>query len=122
MLTPLCSLQLEQDRSRAQEFLIQSLPYLMDAQASLREAALRFIGESQSPGSLSWQPGPGPHRCPGTRSSPVPARAPAAPCRALASPPSPAHTGGLGGCLAWSHHLSSCSPLGSALVRGGSRG
>ncbi|KAK2521515.1 hypothetical protein Q9233_010759 [Columba guinea] len=34
---------LEQDRSRAQEFLIQSLPYLMDAQASLREAALRFI-------------------------------------------------------------------------------
>ncbi|KAK2519482.1 hypothetical protein Q9966_013887 [Columba livia] len=35
---------LEQDRSRAQEFLIQSLPYLMDAQASLREAALRFIG------------------------------------------------------------------------------
>ncbi|KAK2511836.1 hypothetical protein Q9966_016546 [Columba livia] len=34
---------LEQDRSRAQEFLSQSLPYLRDAQASLREAAVRFI-------------------------------------------------------------------------------
>ncbi|KAK2511888.1 hypothetical protein Q9966_016536 [Columba livia] len=34
---------LEQDRSRAQELLSQSLPYLRDAQASLREAAVRFI-------------------------------------------------------------------------------
>ncbi|XP_071658788.1 maestro heat-like repeat-containing protein family member 7 [Patagioenas fasciata] len=41
---PLCSLQLKQDSSRAQEFLIQSLSYLKDAQASLREAAVRFIG------------------------------------------------------------------------------
>ncbi|XP_071656304.1 uncharacterized protein [Patagioenas fasciata] len=35
---------LERDRSRAQELLSQSLPYLRDAQPSLREAALRFIG------------------------------------------------------------------------------
>ncbi|KAK2512962.1 hypothetical protein Q9966_016270 [Columba livia] len=35
--------KLEQDRSRAQEFSSQSLPYLRDAQASLREAAVRFI-------------------------------------------------------------------------------
>ncbi|KAK2511277.1 hypothetical protein Q9966_016674 [Columba livia] len=35
--------KLEQNRSRAQEFLSQSLPYLRDAQASLREAAVRFI-------------------------------------------------------------------------------
>ncbi|XP_064903902.1 uncharacterized protein LOC110356051 isoform X1 [Columba livia] len=41
---------LEQDRSRAEEYLSQSLLYLGDAQASLREAALRFIGESQPPG------------------------------------------------------------------------
>ncbi|KAK2511944.1 hypothetical protein Q9966_016516 [Columba livia] len=35
--------KLEQNRSRALEFLSQSLPYLRDAQASLREAAVRFI-------------------------------------------------------------------------------
>ncbi|KAK2524992.1 hypothetical protein Q9233_009039 [Columba guinea] len=35
--------KLERDRRRAQELLSQSLPYLRDAQASLREAALRFI-------------------------------------------------------------------------------
>ncbi|KAK2511281.1 hypothetical protein Q9966_016672 [Columba livia] len=35
--------KLERDRSRAQELLSQSLPYLRDAQASLREAAVRFI-------------------------------------------------------------------------------
>ncbi|KAK2521118.1 hypothetical protein Q9233_011108 [Columba guinea] len=35
--------KLKQDRRRAQEFLIQSLSYLKDAQASLREAAVRFI-------------------------------------------------------------------------------
>ncbi|KAK2518740.1 hypothetical protein Q9233_012544 [Columba guinea] len=34
---------LEQVSSRAEEFLSQSLPYLRDAQASLREAAVRFI-------------------------------------------------------------------------------
>ncbi|XP_074876964.1 maestro heat-like repeat-containing protein family member 7 [Buteo buteo] len=35
---------LAQDRSRAEEYLSQSLPYLGDAQAALREVAVRFIG------------------------------------------------------------------------------
>ncbi|KAK2516123.1 hypothetical protein Q9966_015171 [Columba livia] len=35
--------KLERDRSRAQELLSQSLPYLRDAQASSRAAAVRFI-------------------------------------------------------------------------------
>jgi len=46
---PLCSLQLAQDRSRDEEYLDQSLPYLQDAQASLRDAAVRFIGEPEPP-------------------------------------------------------------------------
>ncbi|KAM6188800.1 uncharacterized protein WM294_015149 [Sarcoramphus papa] len=46
---PLCSLQLVQDRSRAEEYLKQSLPYLEDAQAPLREAAVRFIGLAVRP-------------------------------------------------------------------------
>ena len=45
MVIPLCSLQLAQDRSRAEEYVDQSLLYLQDAQASLRDAAVRFIGE-----------------------------------------------------------------------------
>ncbi|KAK2510435.1 hypothetical protein Q9233_017744 [Columba guinea] len=35
---------LQQDRSRLEDYLNQSLPYLKDAQASLREAAVRFLG------------------------------------------------------------------------------
>ncbi|KAM6238913.1 maestro heat-like repeat-containing protein family member 7 [Spheniscus humboldti] len=35
---------LVQDRSRVEEYLSQSLPYLKDAQVTLREAAVRFIG------------------------------------------------------------------------------
>ncbi|KAM9239547.1 maestro heat-like repeat-containing protein family member 7 isoform 2-T5 [Leptosomus discolor] len=35
---------LVQKRSRAEEYLNRSLPYLQDAQAALREAAVRFIG------------------------------------------------------------------------------
>ena len=46
---PTCSLQLARDRSRAEEYLEQSLPYLQDAQASLRDAAIRFIGEPPPP-------------------------------------------------------------------------
>ena len=49
---PLCSLQLVQDRSRVEEYLSRSLPYLNDAQVTLREAAVRFIGEPQPLGSL----------------------------------------------------------------------
>ncbi|KAM6032721.1 maestro heat-like repeat-containing protein family member 7 isoform 2-T3 [Theristicus caerulescens] len=36
--------KLVQDRSRVEEYLSQSLPYLKDAQVPLREAAVRFIG------------------------------------------------------------------------------
>ncbi|XP_069631961.1 uncharacterized protein [Haliaeetus albicilla] len=53
MPVPLCplalSLQLVQDRSRAEEYLSQSLPYLGDAQATLREVAVRFIGLAARP-------------------------------------------------------------------------
>jgi len=61
-----CSLQLVWDRSRADEYLQQSLRYLEDAQPSLRKEAVRFIGEQQPPRSLFWQPGPSPRRCAGT--------------------------------------------------------
>ncbi|XP_069631962.1 uncharacterized protein [Haliaeetus albicilla] len=40
---------LVQDRSRAEEYLSQSLPYLGDAQATLREVAVRFIGLAARP-------------------------------------------------------------------------
>ncbi|XP_029862013.1 maestro heat-like repeat family member 5 [Aquila chrysaetos chrysaetos] len=40
---------LVQDRSRAEEYLSQSLPYLGDAQATLREMAVRFIGLAARP-------------------------------------------------------------------------
>jgi len=46
---PVCSLQLARDRSRAEEYVEQSLPYLRDAQAPVREAAVRFIGEPLPP-------------------------------------------------------------------------
>lgn len=48
----LCSLQLVQGRRRMEEYLHDSLPYLKDAQATLRVEAIRFIGEPQPPGSL----------------------------------------------------------------------
>ena len=43
----LCSLQLQRDQSRAEEYLQQSQPYLQDPQGALREEAVRFIGEPQ---------------------------------------------------------------------------
>ena len=46
---PMCSLQLVRDRSRAEEYLERSLSYLRDAQAPVREAAVRFIGEPPPP-------------------------------------------------------------------------
>ena len=95
MPIPLCSLQVVQDRSRAEEYCHQSLPYLQDAQATVREAAVRFIGEPQPPGSLFWQPGPSPCHC--TVSKEQPRAGPWPPS------PSPAHAGGLGGRLAQCH-------------------
>ena len=86
MPIPLCSLQLVRDRSRAEEYLNRSLPYLKDAQATLREAAVRFIGEPRPPGSLFWQPGPTPRRCTGSKAQPCGCQSPpATPCGALAS-------------------------------------
>lgn len=50
----LCSLQLQRDQSRAEEYLQQSQPYLQDPQAAVRGEAVRFIGEPQ-PLCPSWQ-------------------------------------------------------------------
>ncbi|KAJ7406898.1 protein MROH8 [Willisornis vidua] len=50
--------QLEKDRCRAEEYLDQSLPYLKDPQATVREMAVQFTGEPQFPGSLFGQLGP----------------------------------------------------------------
>ena len=62
-----------------EEHVWQSLPYLKDAQATLREAALTFIGEPQPPGSLFWQPGPGPHYYIGSKGQPCGCRRPGCP-------------------------------------------
>ena len=45
-----CSLQLARDTRRVDKYLCQSLRYLEDAQPSLREEAVRFIGEPQPRG------------------------------------------------------------------------
>lgn len=76
---PLCSLQLVQDRSRVEDYLSQSLPYLKDAQVTLRETAVRFIGEPQPLGSLFWQPGPGPSCCTGSQVQPSGCQSPDCP-------------------------------------------
>ena len=104
MPVPLCplalSLQLVQDRSRAEEYLSQSLPYLGDAQATLREVAVRFIGEPQPPGSLFWQ-------------------SPSCPARGLSLPLPPLPTQvGLVAALRSPTPLGYWSSLGSALARG----
>lgn len=54
----LSSLQLMKDKSRAEEYLHQSLPYLRDPQATVREVAVRFIGEPQPLETRFGQPGP----------------------------------------------------------------
>ncbi|XP_069633717.1 uncharacterized protein [Haliaeetus albicilla] len=91
---------LVQDRSRAEEYLSQSLPYLGDAQATLREVAVRFIGEPQPPGSLFWQ-------------------SPSCPARGLSLPLPPLPTQvGLVAALRSPTPLGYWSSLGSALARG----
>lgn len=59
---PLCSLQLEEERDRADGYLRQSVMYLQSPQKSIREAATRLTGEPKPPGSLAalLQLGPGP--------------------------------------------------------------
>lgn len=61
MPIPLPSLQLVKDKSEAEKYLHQSLPYLKDLQATVREVAVRFIGEPQPLETLFGQPGP--HSC-----------------------------------------------------------
>ena len=92
----LCSLQLGHDRSRVEEYLCQSLPYLRDTQATLRKAAVRFIGEPQPPGTFIWQAGPSPRLPRGGPSKHV----------------------GLLGALLSPTALGYCPSLGSALLRG----
>ena len=59
------------------EYVCQSQPYLKDAQASLREAAVRFMGEPQPPGSLFCQPRPSPLHCTGSKGQPCGCQSPA---------------------------------------------
>lgn len=83
---PLYSLQLVKDRRRVEEYLQQSLPYLKDAQATLREVAVRFIGEPPPPGSLFRQPGPRPRCCTGSEGQLGSGRSDATLCSGLAVP------------------------------------
>ncbi|KAM6032622.1 maestro heat-like repeat-containing protein family member 7 isoform 1-T1 [Theristicus caerulescens] len=76
---------LVQDRSRVEEYLSQSLPYLKDAQVPLREAAVRFIGEPQPLGSLFWLPGPSPSRCTGSKGQPCGCQSPGCPVQGVGS-------------------------------------
>ena len=119
MPIPLCSLQLVQDRSRAEEYLNQSLPYLEDAQAPLREAAVRFIGEPQPLRSLFWQPGPTPRRCTGSEEQPCACQSPGCPVQGLGLPLPPLPTqGGLAAAFLTPTPLRYCSSPRSALMRG----
>ena len=65
-----CSLQLTEDDTRVANYLRQALQYLQSPQESMREAAIRFIGELGlpprptaawlQPYQLPWQRHPGP--------------------------------------------------------------
>ncbi|KAM6334656.1 uncharacterized protein FN964_013740 [Alca torda] len=115
---------LVQDRRRVEEYLQHSMPYLKDAQATLREEAIRFIGEPPPPRSLVRSLAPVPATGLAARISPVAARALAAPRRAWAaegSVPSsltPAHAGGLAGSLALSHRPRGLSFPGASPAEG----
>ncbi|XP_071610856.1 uncharacterized protein [Heliangelus exortis] len=89
---------LKQDRSRVGDYVRFSLPYLRDSRASVRAEAMRFMGEPQPPGTLFWQPGPSPRRCPGRQEQPCgcPRQGPGLPLPPLPCP----GLGGLGGRLA----------------------
>lgn len=81
MPIPLSSLQLVKNKSRAEEYLHQSLPYLRDPQATVREVAVRFIGEPQLLESPFGQPGPRPCCC--TALSLLPAGSPCHHCSSM---------------------------------------
>ncbi|XP_062493269.1 maestro heat-like repeat family member 5 [Pezoporus occidentalis] len=61
---------LEQEQSRAEKYVRQSLLYLQHAQVSVRLAAVRFIGKPRPLESLFWQPGPSPICCTGSEEQP----------------------------------------------------
>lgn len=50
---PLFSLQLEEERDRADEYLRQSVMHLQSPQKAMREAAIRLTGEPKPSGSLA---------------------------------------------------------------------
>ena len=119
MPIPFCSLQLEQDWSKAEKYCDWSLPYLKNAQAPLREAAVRFIGEPQPPQSLFGQPGPSPHRCTGTKEQPWGCPSPSCPAQGLGLPLPPLPTQvALAAASLSPTPLSCCSSPGSAVMRG----
>ena len=62
-----------------EEYLCQSLPYLRDTQATLRKAAVRFIGEPQPWGTFFWKAGPSPHHCAGSKGQPCGCQSPGCP-------------------------------------------
>ncbi|XP_061219241.1 uncharacterized protein LOC133217636 [Neopsephotus bourkii] len=76
---------LEQDRSRAEEYVRHSMPYLQHTQVTMRSAAVRFIGEPQSLESLLWQPGPSPICCTGCEEQPCACQSPSCPVQGLCS-------------------------------------
>ena len=85
------SLQLVQDRSRAEEYLDQSLPYLRDAQASVQEAAVRLIGEPQPPVRL-WAAWPQPPPLRWQRGAALGLPEPRLPCAGPGPPSAPLPT------------------------------
>ncbi|XP_061210187.1 uncharacterized protein LOC133212585 [Neopsephotus bourkii] len=109
-------LLLEQEQSRAEEYVCQSLLYLQHAQVSVRLAAVRFIGKPQPLESLFWQPGPSPICCTGNEEQPCGCQSIDCPVQGLcsqgicASPSNPCPRSG----AQW--HLAQCHlPLGPVL-------
>ena len=88
-----------------EQYLCQSLPYLEDPQPSVRETAVRFIGELQTLGArlVPAQHDASPGCCACSKNQPSSCQSPAALGRAWASRgsvspcPIPAHTGRLTG-------------------------
>lgn len=66
---PLFSLQLEEERDRADRYLRQSVMYLQSPQKSVREAAVRLTGEPKHSGSLAALLHLGPSPSSGTQPS-----------------------------------------------------
>ncbi|KAM9027209.1 uncharacterized protein PRD47_006354 isoform 1-T2 [Ara ararauna] len=76
---------LEQERSRAEEYMRQSLVYLHHPQVTVRMAAVRFLGKPQPLESLFRQPGPSPICCTGSEEQPCGCQSTDCPVRGLCS-------------------------------------